>query len=68
MNCISLMSNEKVISREYQIENGYIGQLTKKIHEYDSCIQVRYLYKPQEQPSSQLFLSPGYHDVFRQLL
>jgi hypothetical protein len=55
------LANETLVSREFQIEEGFIGQLTKKIHDFDSCIQVYYLYKPEDQPSFQLLLSPDYN-------
>jgi hypothetical protein len=56
-----LSANETLESREYQFESGYIGQLTGKIHDYDSCIQVYYLFKPQEQPAYQILLSTDYN-------
>jgi hypothetical protein len=56
-----LSANETLDSREYQFESGYIGKLTNKINDYDSCIEVYYLYKPQEQPSYQILLSPDYN-------
>jgi hypothetical protein len=56
-----LPANETLDSKEYQFESGYIGKLTDKIHEYDSCIQVYYLFKPQEQPAYQILLSTDYN-------
>jgi hypothetical protein len=56
-----LSANENLTSKEYQFESGYLVQLTGKIYNYDSCIQVYYLYKPLEQPAYQILLSPDYN-------
>jgi hypothetical protein len=50
--------NEVLISREYRIEDGYLGQLTNKIHGFDSGIGVYYIYKPKERPNMQILLTP----------
>jgi hypothetical protein len=53
-------TNETIVSREFQFEDGYLGQLTNKIHDVVSCIQVYYQFIPQQRPSFQLLLSAGY--------
>lgn len=53
--------NERLVSREFQFNGGFIGQLSQKIHHYDSCIEVYYLYEPDEQPKLQILLSPNFN-------
>jgi hypothetical protein len=50
--------NEVLTSREYRFEDGYLGQLTEKIHGLDSAIGVYYIYKPKEHPYVRILLTP----------